>query len=185
MAKVINSTEVISNSVRWTNVHVFKPTSIRGSKPRYSTTLIIPKSDIETISKVQSALQDAYEDLQRFDDSTPDFSKIKNPLQDGDICFPNKPEYRDSYFINAYSYEPLGVFDEELNPLQTPSEVYNGVWGKADITFFPYHYGDTFGIGCNLNGLQKLKDDRPIGSQNYKKVSAKENFAVDADENFS
>ena len=87
MAKVINSTEVISNSVRWTNVHVFKPTSIRGSKPRYSTTLIIPKSDIETISKVQSALQDAYEDLQRFDDSTPDFSKIKNPLQDGDICF--------------------------------------------------------------------------------------------------
>ena len=43
------SIKVITGKVRASFVHVFEPQSINGSEPKYSCSLIIPKSDTVTV----------------------------------------------------------------------------------------------------------------------------------------
>ena len=49
MAKVINPTKVITGvKTRWSYANVWEPKSINGGAPKYSVSLIIPKSDTVT-----------------------------------------------------------------------------------------------------------------------------------------
>jgi hypothetical protein len=50
------STKVITGKVRFSYVNVWEPKSVNGSDPKYSVSLIIPKSDTETLEKIKSAL---------------------------------------------------------------------------------------------------------------------------------
>ncbi len=45
------STKVITGKVRFSYVNVWEPKSVNGSDPKYSVSLIIPKSDKETLKK--------------------------------------------------------------------------------------------------------------------------------------
>ena len=49
------SIKVITGKVRASFVHVFEPQNINGSEPKYSCSLIIPKSDTVTIGKIREA----------------------------------------------------------------------------------------------------------------------------------
>ena len=53
------ATKVITGKVRASFVHIFEPQSINGSEPKYSCSLIIPKSDTETIGKIKAAIEEA------------------------------------------------------------------------------------------------------------------------------
>lgn len=47
MAKFINPTKVITGvNTRWSYVNAWEPKSINGGAPKYSVSLIIPKSDM-------------------------------------------------------------------------------------------------------------------------------------------
>ncbi len=53
MAKFINPTKVITGvNTRWSYVNAWEPKSINGGAPKYSVSLIIPKSDTKTIEKI-------------------------------------------------------------------------------------------------------------------------------------
>lgn len=46
MAKIVNKTKVITGPrTRWSYANVWDPKSINGGTPKYSVSLIIPKSD--------------------------------------------------------------------------------------------------------------------------------------------
>ena len=45
MANKMNSTKVVTGVVRLSYANVWEPVSINGSNPKYSVSLIIPKSD--------------------------------------------------------------------------------------------------------------------------------------------
>ena len=49
--------KVITGKVRASFVHVFEPKSINGSEPKYSCSLIIPKSDTVTVGKIREAIE--------------------------------------------------------------------------------------------------------------------------------
>lgn len=49
-----NSTRVVTGEVRLSYANIFEPKSINGSKPKYSISLIIPKSDTATIGKIEA-----------------------------------------------------------------------------------------------------------------------------------
>ena len=51
------SIKVITGKVRASFVHVFEPQSINGSEPKYSCSLIIPKSDTVTVQKIKAAMR--------------------------------------------------------------------------------------------------------------------------------
>ena len=63
MAKIQNPTKVITGvNTRWSYANVWDPKSINGGAPKYSVSLIIPKSDTKTLDKVKAAIQAAYEE---------------------------------------------------------------------------------------------------------------------------
>ena len=65
MAKFNNPTKVITGvNTRWSYVNAWEAKSINGGAPKFSVSLIIPKSDTKTIEKIQAAIQAAYEEGQ-------------------------------------------------------------------------------------------------------------------------
>ena len=122
MAKIVNKTKVITGPrTRWSYANVWDPKSINGGKPKYSVSLIIPKSDKKTVDAIKAAIQAAYEEgeskLKGNSKTVPALSVIKTPLRDGDAERPNDPVYADAYFINANSDTAPGIVDADLNPI--------------------------------------------------------------------
>ena len=65
MAKIQNPTKVITGvSTRWSYANVWDAKSINGGAPKYSVSLIIPKSDTVTVNKIKAAIEAAYEEGQ-------------------------------------------------------------------------------------------------------------------------
>lgn len=65
MAKISNPTKVITGvNTRWSYANVWDAKSINGGAPKYSVSLIIPKSDAVTVSKIKAAIEAAYEEGQ-------------------------------------------------------------------------------------------------------------------------
>ena len=59
---------------------------------------------------------------------------------------------------------PPFVVDEYVQPILDPTKMYSGVWANVSVTFFAYSNAGKKGIGCGLNGVQRLRDDTPLGS---------------------
>ena len=55
------STYVKTGKCRASYVHIITPQSIRGSDPKYSISLIIPKEDTTTIRAIEAAVEEAIE----------------------------------------------------------------------------------------------------------------------------
>ena len=184
MAKFANPTKVITGiKTRWSYANVWEPKSINGGAPKYSVSLIIPKSDVKTVEALKNAIQAAYDEgqskLKGSSKSVPALSSIKTPLRDGDAERPDDEAYKDSYFINANSATAPGIVDAARNPIIEHSEVYSGVYGRASINFYAFNSNGNKGIACGLNNLQKISDGEPLGG----KTRAEDDFA-DEDEDF-
>ena len=184
MAKFHNPTKVITGvKTRWSYANVWEPKSINGGAPKYSVSLIIPKSDTKTVTAVTNAIQAAYDEgqskLKGNSKSVPALSAIKNPLRDGDAERPDDETYKDSYFINANSTTAPGIVDAARQPILERSEVYSGVYGRASINFYAFNSNGNKGIACGLNNLQKISDGESLGG----KTRAEDDFA-DEDEDF-
>ena len=59
MANKMNSTKVVTGVVRLSYANVWEPASINGSNPKYSVSLIIPKSDKQTLDAINAAVDAA------------------------------------------------------------------------------------------------------------------------------
>lgn len=60
-AKMTNPMKVITGpNTRWSYANVWEPKSINGGTPKYSVSLIIPKSDTKTVAKIEAAIEAAY-----------------------------------------------------------------------------------------------------------------------------
>ena len=180
-----NPTKVITGpKTRWSYANVWDPKSINGGTPKYSVSLIIPKSDVATVKKIEAAIQAAYEEgeskLKGDGKSVPSLKVLKTPLRDGDLERPDDAAYADSYFINANSASAPGIVDADRQPILERSEVYSGVYGRASINFYAFNSNGNKGIACGLNNLQKIADGEPLGG----KSRAEDDFATDDDDDF-
>lgn len=54
-----NPTRIVTGEVRLSYAHIWEPNSIQGGKPKYSVSLIIPKSDTATIAAIEKAVDAA------------------------------------------------------------------------------------------------------------------------------
>ena len=185
MAKFMNPTKVITGpNTTFSYLNCWDAKSINGSTPKFSVSLIIPKSDIATIEKIKAAIQAAYEEgqskLKGNGKSVPALTAIKNPLRDGDIERPDDEAYANSYFVNANSASAPGIVDADRQPIIERSEMYSGIYGRASINFYAFNVNGNRGIACGLNNLQKLRDGEPLGG----KASAESDFATEEDDDF-
>lgn len=181
--KLVNPTKVITGvNTRLSYANVWDPKSINGGAPKYSVSLIIPKSDTKTIDKINAAIQAAYEEgqskLKGNGKSVPALTVIKTPLRDGDLERPDDVAYRGCYFINANSATAPGIVDADRQPILERSEIYSGVYARASINLYAFNSNGNKGIACGLNNLQKIRDGEPLGG----KSRAEDDFATDDDD---
>lgn len=185
MTKFTNPTKVITDPTTiFSYLNCWDAKAIQGGTPKFSVSLIIPKSDTKTIEKIKTAIQAAYEEgqskLKGNGKSVPALSTLKTPLRDGDMERPDDEAYKNSYFINANSGTAPGVVDADRNPIIDRSEMYSGVKGRASINLYAYNVNGNRGIACGLNNLQKISDGTPLGG----KSRAEDDFATEDEEDF-
>ncbi len=180
MANQKSNTKVVTGVVRLSYANVWEPASINGGTPKYSVSLIIPKSDQKTIDAINAAVDAAIKDgAAKFGGKIPNKAALKLPLRDGDIEREDEA-YKDSYFVNANSTTAPQIVDRSVQPILDRAEVYSGCYARVSVNFYAFNSNGNRGIACGLGNIQKVKDGEPLGGR----TSAADDFATDLDDDF-
>lgn len=163
------ATKITTGKVRFSFVNVFEPqVPLSGGDPKFSITLLIPKSDKATYNKILAAIDEARTIFCNKNGASALPARPVTPLHDGDGLKDNGEEYgpecKGHWVIAATSkatQKPL-IIDAAKNEILDPSEVYSGCYGRAVINFYGYNNVKK-GVGCGLLGVQKLHDGEPFG----------------------
>lgn len=176
-----NKTKVVTGiNTRFSYFNGWEPVSINGSKLKYSISVLIPKTDIVTINKINEAIDIAIEEgIARFGGKKPNKATLKLPLRDGDLERDNDA-YKGHYFINANSINAPQIVDANLDPILDRNEVYSGCYGRVSLNFYAFNSNGNKGIACGLGNVQKLRDGEPLGGRS----SAKDDFATENNDEF-
>lgn len=167
-----NNAKVITGIVRLSYANVWEPRSINGSNPKYSVSIIIPKSDKETLARINQAVDAAItEGVGKFGGKIPPKGSLKLPLRDGDVERDDEA-YKNSYYINANSITAPEVVDAHVQPILERSEIYSGVYARVSISFYAFNSNGNRGIAAGLGNIQKIKDGDHLGGH----ASASEDF---------
>lgn len=180
-----NSTKVITGKVRLSYVHIFEPQSIDGGDERYSCSILVPKSDKETLRKIKIAVDAAIElGKSKWNGKIP--ANLKKPLRDGDEERPDDEAYAGHYFLNATSKnkpgiaKPIGKGSDgktKFQEITDSTEVYSGCYAKVSLNFYPFDMKGHKGIAAGLNNVVKVQDGEFLGGR----VKVEDEFA---DEDF-
>lgn len=173
------STKVVSGKVRFSFVNIFEPKAPQGGgEPKYSVTLLIPKSDTVTLGKIKEAMGEARENFCKKHGATALPQKPNHTLHDGDGTRdsgdPYGPECKGHYVITVSSKQKPVIVDAWRNQITDPAEVYSGCYGRASINFYGYNANGKKGISAGLLSIQKLSDGEPFGT-----VGSADDFADD------
>lgn len=180
MANQKSNTKVVTGVVRLSYANVWEPASINGGTPKYSVSLIIPKSDQKTIDAINAAVDAAIKDgAAKFGGKIPNKAALKLPLRDGDIEREDEA-YKDSYFVNANSTTTPQIVDRSVQPILDRAEVYSGCYARVSVNFYAFNSNGNRGIACGLGNIQKVKDGEPLGGR----TSAADDFTTDLDDDF-
>lgn len=172
------ATNVTTGKVRLSYAKLFTPATAPGSDtPKYSTAVLIDKTDKATIGKINAAIEEAKEQGKaKWGGKIP--AKLKTPLRDGDEEKPDDPNYAGKMFFNCSSIKRPGVVDRDLNPILDADEVYSGCYARVAVNFYPFDTNGNRGIAAGLNHVQKLADGERLGGG----VSLEAAFADDVDD---
>ena len=180
--------KVITGITRLSYANLNQPKSINGGDPRYSASVLIPKSDVKTLTAVKAAVQAAYEEgaakLKGTGRSVPPLASLKTPLRDGDAERPDDEAYQGHYFLNANNKEKPGVVDIHRNPILDTSEIYSGIYARCSLAFFAFNANGNKGIAVALNHVQKVKDGTPLGRRTKADDDFNDGFEAEADDDF-
>lgn len=163
------ATKVVTGKVRFSFCHLFEAQEPQGGgDPKYSVTLLIPKSDKVTMQKIQAAMQEARDNFCAKNGATALPAKPTHTLHDGDGTRPSGdpfgPECKGCWVITVSSKQKPIVVDAFRNPVTDPGEVYSGCYGRASINFYGYNRAGKKGLSAGLLSIQKLHDGEPFGT---------------------
>ena len=175
-----NGTKVVTGIVRLSYANVWEPKSINGGEPKYSCSIIIPKSDKATLEAINSAVDNAIkEGAGKFGGKIPNKAALKLPLRDGDTEREDEA-YANSFFVNANSKTAPQIVDQRVNPILDRSEVYSGVYARVSLSFYAFNSNGNRGVACGLGNIQKVRDGEPLGGR----TNAADEFTTLEDDDF-
>lgn len=175
-------TKVVTGKVRLSYCHLFEPySSFEGQEPKFSTVILVPKSDTTTINAIKKAQKAALElgKTSKFGGSIP--KNWKNTFRDGDeeADLDKNPEYAGHMFMTISNKTRPGIVDQSVQPILDSTEVYSGCYARVSMNAFPFNTSGSKGISFGLNHVQKLADGEPFGNI----TKAEDDFeAVDMEE---
>ncbi|CDM67767.1 MULTISPECIES: DUF2815 family protein [Bacillota] len=176
-----NRTKVITGvNTRLSYFHGWEPVSINGGAEKYSVSVLIPKSDKETINAINAAVDAAIEEgIAKFGGKKPNKAAIKLPLRDGDVERDDEA-YKGHYFVNANSTTPPQIVDKAVKPILDRNEVYSGCYARVSLNFYAFNSNGNKGVACGLGNIQKIRDGEPLGSR----TTAADDFTTIEDDDF-
>ncbi|BBH19800.1 hypothetical protein Back11_11450 [Paenibacillus baekrokdamisoli] len=173
MAITNTNTKVVTGKVRLSYTHVFTPQSIDGGDEKYSTAILIPKTDKETLRKIKAAVDTAKEQgKSKWGGKVP--ANIKTPLRDGDEERPDDETYAGHYFLNASSKNKPGIAKPigkdaagktKFAEITDTTEVYSGCYAKVSLNFYPFDMKGNRGVAAGLNNIVKVQDGDFLGGR--------------------
>lgn len=159
---------VTTGVVRASFAHVYQPAApLGGGDPKYQITLLIPKSDLNTLNSLTAEIEQVKQsNAQQFGGQT---AGLKIPLYDGDGVMPNGgawgEECRGHMVLRASSKDQPAIVDANIQPLLNPNAVYSGCYVRVSVNFYAYNQPMNKGIGCGLNAVQKIADGEPLANR--------------------
>lgn len=169
-----NATKVITGKVRLSYVHIFEPQTVDGGEEKYSTAILIPKSDKETLRKIKAAVEAAKELGKRSKWGGKIPNNLKLPLRDGDEERPEDEAYAGHYFLNATSKtkpgiaKPIGKGPDgkmKFQEITDSTEVYSGCYARVSLNFYPFDAKGNRGVAAGLNNVVKVQDGEFLGGR--------------------
>lgn len=169
----LGKNELVTGVCRLSYVNIMQARIIGDSKePTFSLKILIPKTDVNTLSQLKLAVDQAKRNGQELGKKP--FAKmsdafiaqeIKLIMKDGDIAFPDNPECKGCWVLNAKTPadKPPGVLDAQGKRIINATDVYSGMYGRVHIQLFPFDTNGNKGIGCSLQNVQKVKDGDALG----------------------
>ena len=161
------ATKVLTGEVRISYANLVTPrASQQGGEPKYSVTLLIPKTDTATLNDIASSINAAYEDgvSRKWGGAHP---QKKELLHDGDGLRPSGLPFGDEckghYVLTASTKnKPQVVGIDNINCELAPNDIYSGMYARVSLNFFPYDTSGSKGVGCGLGNVLKIRDGEPL-----------------------
>ena len=175
------STKVVTSKVRLSYCNLFEPRAQQeGGEPKYSVTLLTPKSDTATVAKIKAAQEAAT--VAKWPTKRP--PKLATTLHDGDgvkekTGEPFGPECQGHWVMSVSSKNKPGVVDANLNEILDKTAIVSGDYGRVSINAYGYDVSGNRGISFGLNNVQFLEKGEPLGGR----TRAEDDFS-DNDETF-
>lgn len=165
----IDAVIVTTGKVRICYANLWEPKMDDTTKKlKYSCTVLIPKTDLDTQLKIKEAVEAAYQagqnDLKGNNRNAPALGSIHTPLHDGDEERPDDPVFAGCMYLNATSLYAPDIYDINKAFITDHDEVYSGCYGRVGLKFFVYTTGGK-GIGAGLMAFQKLEDGENLSSK--------------------
>ncbi|MDR0434625.1 MAG: DUF2815 family protein, partial [Gracilibacteraceae bacterium] len=172
MAYQNDPVKVLTGECRLSYAHLdapyVSPQAGPGAEPKYSVTLLIPKTDAITKADLDGSMQAAIRQASSalWNGAAPpmlgipkfqghEYPRIGIPIYDGDGLRANgEPfgeECRGFWVMTASSKtKPRVVGIDNINVDLIPSDVYSGMYARVILRFFGYSNSGNRGIGCGL-----------------------------------
>ena len=156
--------KVLTGEVRLSYANLTTPRAAQqGGEPKYSVTLLIPKSDAATKADIDAAIQAAANEAlaKVWNGARPPMLKV--PIYDGDGVRPSGVPFGDEckgHWVMTASTKnkPQVVGIDNINCELSPADIYSGMYGRVTVRFFGYSNSGNKGIGCGLGNVLKTRD---------------------------
>ena len=156
------STKVVTGKARGSYVNVFRPRiNDMNGKEEYSMSLLIPKSDEKTITKINAAVKEAA--AKKFGDKVP--ATFRHPLRDGDEERPEDEAYKGHYFLNVKSQQKPGIVDKNRQEVIDSADFISGDYCRVSMNCYAYDVSGNRGAAFGLGNVQVLAKGEPLTSQ--------------------
>lgn len=191
--KVKSPVEFRTGKVRLSYPHLFKPQPKKDEKgnvvvdtsgqpvTQYSTALIIPKSEVETVETLKKAMQAAA--LEKFGqgkvppkwakglrDGDTDEAALLDPL---DPAKGRKPELVGCYWINLSSKQKPQVLGNEKDEFAggwkvlTESDIKAGDWVRVQMRCYGFDQPQNKGVAFSFSGIQLVEEGEALASGGF------------------
>lgn len=165
MAKLLDNKhfKFRTNMVRLSYANLDKPSETEINKGKYSVSVLIPKSDVETVDLIENLAATIIKEEKngkfKGKNIQPGVYKF---LKDGDIERPGDEAYKGHYFFNTKSEQKPNLFDKYGNPISQEGEIYSGCYALVIANLYAFNQAGNFGIASGLYGVKKVKEGEPL-----------------------
>lgn len=163
-------TKVLTGEVRLSYEHLSQPyanPNQPGAEPKYSVTLLIPKTDAATKADIDTSMTAAYEKAvaEEWKGARPQLRSAL--IYDGDGLRNDGskfgPECAGHWVITASTKRKPQVVDiSNINAELAPQDIYSGMYARVTLNFFSFNSNGNKGIGCGLGNVLKTRDGEPL-----------------------